>query len=119
MGADRCAERLGRGPRISHDADPPRATAATRRSTRKYIQSVVRDRVLPARQNSATAVRSSENPKLAGRLEMSFTILGDPKIGGVVDDVKLGESTSIYDVEMLTCMGESLMAFSFDSPPEC
>ncbi len=83
----------------------------------KYIQSVVRDDYFPlARQCYGNALE--RNPKLAGTIEMSFRILGDPKIGGVVDDVKLSDGTTIDDKEMQTCMRESMMSVTFDAPPE-
>jgi len=83
----------------------------------KYIQSVVRDDYFPlAKQCYTNALE--RNPKLAGRIEMSFRILGDPKIGGVVDDVKLGDGTTIDDKEMQTCLRESMMSVTFDAPPE-
>jgi len=83
----------------------------------KYIQSVVRDDYFPlAKQCYGNALE--RNPKLAGTIEMSFRILGDPKIGGVVDDVKLSDGTTIDDKEMQTCMRESMMSVTFDAPPE-
>ena len=82
----------------------------------KYIQSVVRDEYFPlAKQCYGSALE--RNPKLAGTIEMSFSILGDPKIGGVVDDVKLSKGTTIDDNEMQTCLRESMMSVTFDAPP--
>ncbi len=83
----------------------------------KYIQSVVRDDYFPlAKQCYGSALE--RNPKLAGTIEMSFRILGDPKIGGVVDDVKLSDGTTLDDKEMQTCLRESMMSVTFDAPPE-
>jgi hypothetical protein len=82
-----------------------------------YIQSVVRNDYFPlAKQCYANALE--RNPKLAGTIEMSFRILGGPGIGGVVDDAKLGDGTTIDDAELRTCMRESMMSVTFDAPPE-
>jgi len=35
-----------------------------------------------------------------------------------VDDVKLGDGTTIDDKEMQTCLRESMMSVTFDAPPE-
>jgi FecR protein len=95
----------------------PRGDAGDLGVDPKYIQSVVRDQYFPlAKQCYSDALE--RNPKLGGKFEMSFTILGDPKIGGVVDDLKTTPATTIDDTEMLTCMRESMMAVSFDAPPE-
>jgi hypothetical protein len=82
-----------------------------------YIQSVVRNDYFPlAKQCYANALE--RNPRLAGTIEMSFRILGGPGIGGVVDDAKLGDGTTIDDAELRTCMRESMMSVTFDAPPE-
>jgi hypothetical protein len=82
-----------------------------------YIQSVVRNDYFPlAKQCYASALE--RNPKLVGRVEFSFSILGDPRVGGVVDNLTLGDGTTIDDTEMQTCMRESMLAVTFDAPPE-
>jgi hypothetical protein len=57
------------------------------------------------------------DPKLAGRLEVFFRVIGDKKVGGVVDETRLEEGTTITDREMQTCVRESMMSVSFDAPP--
>jgi len=81
-----------------------------------YIQKRVREDLFPiARKCYGDALK--RDPKLAGRLVVSFRIIGDHKVGGVVDDAKLTDETTIADPELQTCVRESMMAVSFDAPP--
>jgi hypothetical protein len=58
------------------------------------------------------------DPKLNGRLDVFFRIIGDHKVGGVVDEVKMTDDTTITDPEFQTCVRESMMSVSFDAPPD-
>ena len=81
-----------------------------------YIQQRIREDLFPiARKCYGDALK--RDPKLAGRLVVSFRIIGDHKVGGVVDDAKLTDETTIADPELQTCVRESMMAVSFDAPP--
>lgn len=81
-----------------------------------YIQKRVREDLFPLARNCyADALK--RNPKAAGRLSVSFRIIGDRKVGGVVDDAKMTEDTTLDDAEMQTCVRESMMSVSFDAPP--
>jgi hypothetical protein len=83
----------------------------------KYIQKRVRDDLFPlARQCYAGAL--GRDPKLAGRIEIDFTIMGDPRVGGVVGEAAIGKGTTLDDREFQTCVRESMMSVSFDAPPE-
>ncbi len=82
----------------------------------KYIQQRIREDLFPiARKCYGDLLK--RDPKAAGRLVVSFRILGDHKIGGVVDDAKLTDETTLVDPELQTCVRESMMAVSFDAPP--
>lgn len=60
-----------------------------------------------------------KSPKLAGKLVMSFKIVGDRRVGGVVDSADVDPETTMKDDdEFVTCMKESMMAVSFDAPPD-
>jgi hypothetical protein len=84
--------------------------------TPEYIQSRVHEDLFPlAKACYGDALK--RDPKLSGKLVLSFRILGDHKIGGVVDDAKLTDDTTILDPELQTCVRESMMAVSFDAPP--
>ena len=82
----------------------------------KYIQARVREDLFPlALDCYGDALK--RNPSLAGKLVVYFRIIGDRKVGGVVDEAKLVDGTSIEDREMQTCVRESMMSVSFDAPP--
>lgn len=83
----------------------------------KYIQGVVRNDYFPlARQCYGAALE--HDPKLAGKIALQFTILGDRHIGGVVDDLSFTDETTIKDPAFQTCMRESMLSVTFDAPPE-
>jgi hypothetical protein len=83
----------------------------------KYIQSRVREDLFPlARQCYGDAL--GRDPKLAGTIELDFTIMGDPKVGGVVGEATIGDGTTIADRDFQTCVRESMMSVTFDAPPE-
>lgn len=83
----------------------------------KYIQARVREDLFPlALDCYGDALK--RNPKLAGKLVVYFRVIGDHKVGGVVDEAKLMDGTTIDDGEMQTCVRESMMSVSFAAPPE-
>lgn len=83
----------------------------------KYIQDRVRSDLIPlAKDCYVTALE--KNPKLAGRLSVYFRVIGDHEVGGVVDEVKLLGDTTLDDPGVQTCVKESMMAVSFDAPPD-
>lgn len=85
---------------------------------RDYIKSVIHDDYFPLAKQCYEA-SLSKNPKLGGRISMSFEIVGDKKIGGVVDNAAYDdEETTIIDPELRTCLRESMMSVSFDAPPK-
>jgi hypothetical protein len=82
----------------------------------KYIQSRVREDLFPlARQCYETATK--KDPKLAGTIILHFRIVGDRRIGGVVDTASADEKSDLKDPEFTKCMIESMMSVSFDAPP--
>jgi len=83
----------------------------------KYIQSRVREDLFPlARECYGDALK--RNPKVGGKLVVYFRVIGDKKVGGVVDETKIMADTTLDDPEMQTCVKESMMSVSFDAPPD-
>jgi hypothetical protein len=80
-----------------------------------YIHEVVREDFFPLAKQCYEELLTRKDA--GGRIEMSFAIVGDEKIGGVIDDVKLTVDGGIDDPEMLTCMRESFLSLSFRPPP--
>jgi hypothetical protein len=87
----------------------------------KYIEQRIREDFVPlARQCYADALE--RNPKLVeatdATIDIELVVVGDPKVGGVVDQAKLGPKTNVEDPELQTCVRESVMSVSFAAPPE-
>ncbi|HEY6461398.1 MAG TPA: AgmX/PglI C-terminal domain-containing protein [Polyangiaceae bacterium] len=82
-----------------------------------YIQKRVRDDLFPLAKDCYTTALE-KNPKLAGTLAVYFKVIGDRKVGGVVDEVKILGDTTLDDAAMEDCVRESMMSVTFDAPPE-
>jgi hypothetical protein len=81
-----------------------------------YIRQRIHEDLFPlARQCYEDAL--ARKPRLGGKLAVYFRVVGDRKVGGVVDDVKMMDDTTLDDVELQTCVKESMMSVSFDAPP--
>jgi len=84
--------------------------------SREYLQARIRDDFYPlakACYETALAAR----PKLAGKIVVDFMIVGDAKVGGIVDQAKINDRTDIADAQMSDCIRESMLSMVF-SPPE-
>jgi hypothetical protein len=82
-----------------------------------YIQKRVREDLFPlAKDCYQTALE--KKPRLGGTLAVYFEVIGDRKVGGVVDDVKILGETTLDDAAMQDCVRESMMSVTFDAPPE-
>ena len=83
---------------------------------RDYIQSVVSEDLLPiARECYESALE--DEPELAGKLVVRFTIVGDPSVGGIVEDAVLDETSTLRHPGLSECMTESTASLLFE-PPE-
>jgi hypothetical protein len=116
------AQRTGSpAPRASDPASPrgdsaPAAEAPT--LDREYIRERIKEDLLPVAIECYESALADE-PELGGKLVMHFAILGEPEVGGVVDDAVIVEDQSTLANEFLReCMRESMMAVNFDAPPD-
>jgi hypothetical protein len=82
----------------------------------QYIRDNVREQIFPLLA-SCYQEALSRHPTLAGKLVFSFRIVGDPSVGGVIEDAEFAEGSEIKDAEMETCTRESMMSLSLDKPP--
>jgi hypothetical protein len=83
----------------------------------KYVDRVLQEQFLPLA-GSCYEELLARHPKLAGKVSLDFSIMGDPSVGGVVVDVAFGKGTTLKDASFQTCMSESMYAVVFDAPPE-
>ena len=111
----------GAEPEVAAAAKEGRFIAAPRgpdggRMDPKYIQEVVRGEFFPMAKKCYEELLSRKKTA-TGRMEMSFTIVADDKLGAIVEDVEADHGDSgIADEKMTTCMRESLSTLSFRSP---
>ena len=82
----------------------------------KYIQEVIRDEFFPmARKCFEELLARKKDAK--GRIEMSFTIVADEKLGGILEDVEADHGDGgLADDKMTTCMRESMSSLAFRPP---
>jgi len=79
-----------------------------------YIQEVVRAEFFPMARACYGELLSRKDA--GGRIEMSFTIVADEHLGGIVEDVSVGTDGGIADEKMTTCMRESMSTLAFRPP---
>lgn len=80
-----------------------------------YIQDVVRKDFFPmARSCYENAL--AQSPKLAGKAVISFTIVADHDVGGIVDSAEFADGSTIDDEGFKTCITESMMNMTFKAP---
>ncbi len=83
-----------------------------------YIRDVIRDQLVPSARACYNEILLVEDPEYAGSIVLNFTIVTDEDIGGVVDEVKLGEETDIDDARFLECMQNAMYETLFPPPEE-
>jgi len=83
----------------------------------EYVREAIREQLMPiALECYNTALR--QNPELGGQITVKFTIIGEDEIGGVVESAEIDDEETTLDSEFLReCMRESVMAVTFDPPP--
>jgi hypothetical protein len=60
----------------------------------------------------------TRRPGVGGRSVMSFRVVGDPHVGGVVEEATIDSGDGgLAEPEFETCMRESMMAMAFRPPP--
>lgn len=80
-----------------------------------YIQEVVRGEYIPMAKKCYEELRARKKGA-KGRIAMSFTIVADEKLGGIVEDVEVESDGGVADDKMTTCMRESMSTLAFRPP---
>lgn len=84
---------------------------------REYIVDAIRGQFI-ARARDCYNVLLQENPESGGKVVVSFTVIADEEIGGVVDEVQLAEGTEMTDVAFTDCLRASMYEVLFDPPSD-
>ncbi|HEU4581540.1 MAG TPA: AgmX/PglI C-terminal domain-containing protein [Polyangiaceae bacterium] len=83
----------------------------------KYIRETVQQQFIPLAAGCYDELLRRE-PSAQGKLVLELEVVGDESVGGVVNDVSLGEGSTLSDPELETCVTESLYSTLFDAPPD-
>jgi len=102
--------------RTRRGADEPSEPEAVGELPKEYLRARVREDLIPLAQECYDNALADDET-LAGKLVFQFRIVGEPDVGGVVEDAQLAPESDIQHAELVECMRESLMSMSFD-PPE-
>lgn len=81
----------------------------------EYIQDRIREDFVPLAKQCYEAALERE-PGIAGRLVLSFVIVGDEDVGGIVESAELDPASTITEKELVECMRESMLSLSFVAP---
>lgn len=90
-----------------------------------YLRARIREDFVPMAQQCYDQWTARAPGAPAGRVVADFVILGDERVGGVVDEVNLtsgdrdagADAGVLGDGEFQTCLRESMMAMAFQPPP--
>jgi hypothetical protein len=97
----------------------PDPDAVGHAALRDYIRDRVREDLFPlARQCYETALE--RDPRLAGTAVVAFRIVGDEKVGGVVDESHIvgdDPKNTLVNPDFSECLVQSMMSVSFGAPP--
>lgn len=96
---------------------PPMPTGSDGKVDAEYIRDVVRSDLKPLVQQCFNEL-SARKPNATGRISLTFRIVGDDKIGGIVDDATLAVDAGplAEDETFASCVHESAMSLAFRPP---
>jgi hypothetical protein len=102
---------------------PPAGSARGQRQTDdlaefgRFIAQAIREDFIPMARACAKDL-ASRRPDAGGTALVAFELLGDKKIGGVVNSAEIVDAeSSVHDGPFETCVRESLYGVYFDPPP--
>jgi hypothetical protein len=83
----------------------------------RFIAQAIREDFMPMARECAKEL-SARKPDAGGSARVAFELLGDTKIGGVVNSAEIDpDKSTIHDTQFETCVRESLYGVYFDPPP--
>jgi hypothetical protein len=97
---------------------PPMPASPDGRIDHDYIRSVIREDMMPMAAKCYEEL-TARRPDAGGRIELAFKIVGDDKLGGIVDTAEVdgGIAGALGDAKLETCLRESLLSLAFRPPP--
>jgi hypothetical protein len=97
---------------------PHHATAAEERDIdHEYIERHIREDFVPLGRQCYGAA-AEKNPELAGRLVMTLRVVGDEKVGGIVESAEIEDGGTLRDPEMFECLRRSMESLAMPPPKQ-
>jgi hypothetical protein len=84
--------------------------------SREYLEQRIREDFYPMGLGCYVGALARK-PDLRGQVVVDFMIVGDAKVGGIVDQAEINARSDIDDEEMRTCIRESMLSMVF-APPD-
>ena len=81
-----------------------------------YIQERLKDDFRPMARDCYKELLARAPDAGGGKLLVKFTIVGDEKVGGIVESAELDPSSTIQDAKLETCIKESMLTMQFAPP---
>jgi hypothetical protein len=95
---------------------PSGSTGPSHNLSREYLQQRIREDFYPLA-SACYEGALAKKQDLRGQIVIDFMIVGDKKVGGIVDQAKINERTDIADAEFTACVRESMLSMVF-APPD-
>lgn len=96
---------------------PTGSSGPSHNLSREYLQQRIREDFYPM--GLACYVGAlARKPDLRGQIVVDFMIVGDAKVGGIVDQAEINGRTDIDDEELRTCIRESMLSMVFAPPAD-
>jgi hypothetical protein len=118
---DALAHRPAPAPEIDEppapDPDDPAEAVASDNLDLDAITARIRDELVPLAIDCHLNFLAGD-PAFTGMLVLEFDVLGDESVGGIVDDVRPGEKSTIVDPAFVECLCESMMTVNLDPPAD-
>lgn len=101
------------------DAEGGEPGTVTDRSDGKLtsLLSTINDDFMPLA-NECYAQALQTEPELGGMLDLGFSVIADEDVGGLVDEIEVGEENEIHNAGMIECIRETMLSTYFPSPAQ-
>ncbi len=97
--------------------DSPQDGGGSPRIDPKYIRERIHEDFIPlAKKCYEDALE--RDPKLGGRVLLAFNIVGDAKIGGIVEAADVLNDSTLRDPDVIDCIRQSFLSVTFPPPPD-
>ncbi len=82
----------------------------------QYVDKLLKEHFQPVAKSCYEELLS-RLPTAAGSLTLNVKVVGDSRVGGVIEAVEIDPESTLTDAEFRLCMRESMFATAFDAPP--